>query len=312
MNTSSIDGPDPVTQPRLSAVVVAFTGGPVLEQCLAALHAQTGAGPIEIVVVFDAEGPCALAVAPARIRYSAVRWVAAPPGTTVPRMRSLGIRNTNGKIVALLEGDCAVEPGWAAAAVAAHETDDVAIGGAVEPGPYAKSLDWAVYFCEYGRFMLPLRPRANLALALASNNVTYKRGPVLEAADDPGGFYDIAAHTTWQDAGWPMRTDGALVVRNLNSWSLPHVTSVPYHHGRAFAAQRFPDRPGRRGIYGLLAISLPAVKTGRVIIDTLVRGRLTGRLIQALPWIVVFMTSWSFGEMVGYLGGPGHSAARWR
>lgn len=298
--------------PRLSAVVVAFTGGPVLGLCLAALHAQVAVGEIDVVVVFDPEGSCAGDAARAQALYPAVHWVRAKPEATVPQMRSLGIAASRGEIIALLEGDCVVAPGWAAAALAAHDTPDVAIGGAVEPGPYVTALDWAVYFCEYGRFMLPLRPRANLALALASNNVTYKRQPLVRAAGESRGFYEIPVHSAWQAAGLPMRTDDTLVLRNHNSWSLPHMTSVPYHHGRTFAAQRFPGRPGRRALFGLLALSLPALKTGRVIVDTVSRKRLTGRLIQALPWIVVFMTSWSYGEAMGYLRGPGASATRWR
>lgn len=296
--------------PRLSAVVVAFTSGPVLGQCLAALHSQTGVGEIEIVVVFDADGPCAPAAT--RAQYPNVRWLSAPPGSTVPRMRTLGITATRGDIVALLEGDCVAEPGWAAAIIAAHETPDVAIGGAVEPAAYATALDWAVYFCEYGRFMLPLRRRADLALALASNNVTYKREALLRAGGETGAFYEFAVHRAWQEAGFPMRTDEAIVVRNVNSWSLPHVTSVPYHHGRAFAGQRFRGRPAWRLLSGVLAVSLPVLKAGRVIVDTLARRRRLGRLLMALPWIVVFVTSWSLGEVVGYLRGPGDSAARWR
>ena len=161
--------------------------------------------------------------------------------------------------------------------------------------------------------MLPLRPQPNLALALASNNVTYKRAAALEAvAEHAEGFYDMAIHSAWQATGLPMRVDESLVVRNMNSWSLADVTSVPYHHGRTFAAQRFPKRLARRGIFALLAVSLPAVKTWRVIIDTVGKGRFIDRLVQSLPWIILFMTSWSLGEMAGYLRGPGDSAARWR
>jgi hypothetical protein len=312
VNASSTEAGEANVTPRLSAVVVAFTGGPVLGLCLAALHDQAGAGAIEVIVVYDPEGECAGEATRAQALYPAIRWAHAGPQATVPQMRTLGIEASRGEIVALIEGDCVVAPGWAAAALTAHETADVAIGGAVEPGPYVTALDWAVYFCEYGRFMLPLRPSANLALALASNNVTYKRKPLLRAAGESRAFYEIPVHSAWQAAGLPMRTDETLVLSNHNSWSLPHVTSVPYHHGRTFAAQRFPGQAGRRALFGALAMSLPALKTGRVIVDVLSRHRLTGRLIQALPWIIVFVTSWSYGEAMGYLRGPGDSAARWR
>lgn len=92
-----------------------------------------------------------------RERFPAVRWIDAPPGSPVPWLRAAGIAESRGEIVGLLEDDCVVNPGWCLAAIDARVSPDVGVGGAVEPGPYAKTLDWGVYFCEYGRFMLPVR-----------------------------------------------------------------------------------------------------------------------------------------------------------
>lgn len=298
--------------PRLSVVVVSFNAPALLAQCVSAIAAQSRPSEVEIVVVADATRAEALdALTP---RFPSVRIVRAPASSTVPRMRVLAIEQCRGDIVALLEDDCVVEPGWCDAISAAHRGDEVAVGGAVEPGPYRRGLDWAVYFCEYGRFMLPLRPQPEIALALAGNHVSYKRHVVQRALPDlAGGFYDLFVHTTWAAARLPMRAEQNLVLRNLNSWSLRHVTTVPYHHGRAYAGQRFAGQPAwRRAGIGCLALALPVVKVGRVVRDVVARRRYAGRLLQALPWIVVFMTSWSVGEAIGCVGGPGTSASKWR
>jgi hypothetical protein len=298
--------------PRLSVIVVSFNGEALLTRGLAALTAQATPDAIEIVVVADWHRPGGAPSEPLRSRFSEVQWLEAPDGCTVPRMRWLGMQASQGEIVALLEGDCVVENGWCRAVLDAHRANDVAIGGAIEPGPYARALDWAVYFCEYGRFMLPLPSGRDVVLP--GNNVAYKRSALSQLpTGSADGFHEVFVHWAWQAAGLPMRADPALVVRNVNSWSLAHVTHVPYHHGRAFAGQRFAALPAwRRAAMGLLSLPLPVLKVWRIVRDTVRRRRLLGRLVQALPWIAVFTTSWSIGESVGCLFGPGDSASKWR
>ncbi len=295
----------------LSVVVIAINGPRTLEECLDALVEQSRERGVEILVVMDAAK--VESHRGVRERFPEVRWLDASPLSTVPQMRSLAIAQCRRDIVALLEDDCVVEPGWCDAVIEAHRGHDAAIGGAVEPGRYRRALDWAVYFCEYGRFMRPLRRQPHIALELAGSHVTYKRSMLMQALGGAGGFHDMFVHLAWHESGIPMRTEQTLVVRNVNSWVLKHVTSVPYHHGRAFAGQRFLRRPvWWRAAAGCLALALPALKVARVIRDTIACRRFTGRLVQALPWIVVFMTSWSLGEVVGSFRGPGISPSRWR
>ena len=285
----------------------------MLTQCLEALTAHSAAERIEILVAYDSDGSVGRVVTSLGARFPQVQWLAVGSAATVPRLRSHGMAAARGEIIALLEDDCVVEREWCEAAIAAHTTEHLAIGGAVEPGSYKHALDWAVYFCEYGRFMLPLQPETNVVSALAGNNVTYKRSALSRVPSKDEGFYDVFVHTAWQRAGIPMRTERTIVVRNMNSWSLAHVTSVPYHHGRAFAGQRVAcrSRPWRAGM-ALLALGLPILTLCRIVRRTASRKRLVGRLLQALPWMVVFTTSWSLGEAMGYAWGAGDSAARWR
>jgi Glycosyl transferase family 2 len=290
--------------------VVAFNDEAVRAACLDALAAQCASGQVEIVVVSEA----ARATGPAlRARHPDAIWIEAPEGTTVPRLRAMGLARCRGRIVALLEDDCVVEPPWVEAVRAAHASPDAAIGGVVEPGPYRRAIDWAVYFCEYGRFMRPVRLGQDIVLALAGNHVTYKRDAVAGATGDAAGFVDYFVHDAWRRAGRAMRVEPTMGVRNVNRWALRHVTSVPFHHARAFAARRGQARSlGWRGGMTALAPVLPALKLGRIINDTVSRRRFSGRLLQALPWIVMFVSFWSVGEAVGYLGGPGNSPSRWR
>ena len=296
---------------RLSVVIASSNAGALLHWCLDSLAAQADPATVEIIVARDAGRFADVDRAGTPGRRQQVRWIEAPPGSTVPRLRGLGIAVANGEFVALLEDDCIVEPGWCEAA-ATLDGRDAAVGGAVEPGPYHRALDWAVYFCEYGRFMLPVP--ADGTAPLTGNNVVYTQA-ALETLPDSAraDFRDVFVHTAWQDAGVRTRVDGALVVRNVNTWSIRHVTSVPYHHGRAFAARRFGGRRAAvRGAVALLTAGMPAIKMWRIARGTLGRGRLAGRLAMAVPWMMVFVGCWSAGEIVGCVAGPGDSSSRWR
>jgi hypothetical protein len=59
-------------------------------------------------------------------------------------------------------------------------------------------------------------------------------------------------------------------------------------------------------------LGLPVLKVARIMSDAISRRRLLGRLALALPWIGVFVVSWSAGEVAGCLWGPGNSPSRWR
>jgi glycosyltransferase involved in cell wall biosynthesis len=293
--------------PALSAVVVAFNGRTHLERCLRALQAQSRGGSFEIVVVAKAER--LREASPLRDALPSVRWIEAAPAQTIPQMRSLGIRHARGSIVALLEDDCVPSPVWADAVLRAHTGPDVAVGGAVEPGAYRRALDWAVYFCEYARFMLPLPERTTWVLP--GNNVSYKREAVA-ALNDTDGLEEAFVHRSWHEQGRPMKADPDIVVSNENSWTLAHVSSVPFHHARAFAGKRLAGaRRPRRLIYAACAGALPVVHTGRIIARVARRPRRLLDLARAFAWVALFGLSWSAGECVGYACGPGLSRQRW-
>lgn len=307
----------PTTEPpaaaalRLSVVIASSNDAALLVPCVEALQPQASPDTTEVLVVRAVDRPCGSARTRLAAAMPALRWIDAPEGSTVPRLRGLGIAAARADKIAMLEDDCVAAAGWCARAQAAGESS-AATGGAVEPGPYERVLDWAVYFCEYGRFMLPLANAPNAPLT--GNNVVYARpaiaglAPALQA-----DFREAFVHALWQREGVPTSVDAGLIVTNVNRWSGRHLTAVPFHHGRAYAAERF----GQRGLFfrvglALLALGLPVLKTARLVRETTSRKRFVGRLVVALPWILVFVTSWSAGEIAGCLLGAGHSAERWR
>jgi hypothetical protein len=293
---------------RLSVIVISLNDVTVLAQCLAALRDQVQATGAELLVVRrGAEQDAACATL--RREQPHVTWIEPPAGATIPQQRSLGVCRSRGEIVGLLEDDCVANPGWCAAAIAAHDGVHNAIGGAIAPGDYTTGLDWAVFFCEYGRF---LPPQAGVVPILPGTNVTYRRTALTDVDLQPG-LYEVFLHQQWQAAGQELLADPGLLVKNVNHWSGSRVLRSAYHHGRTFAAMRVEGKPGfLRLIYGALAPLLPLVQTTRIARNVLAHRDLRSVLLSALPWIVAFTGSWAWGEWHGYWFGPGVSAGRWQ
>lgn len=92
------------SRPKLS-VVVASTGEETrLRACMDALVPVCRELEMEIVVVRDASADD---VARYQAAYPRVRFVSAPPGTSSPTLRAIGLAAANGDIVVLTHDDAA-------------------------------------------------------------------------------------------------------------------------------------------------------------------------------------------------------------
>ena len=286
-------------------VVVSISGPDHLTQCISALDLQPGSAQMDVHIVsknadqIQKDAPWC---------FSSIHWHQVSAATTVPKMRTHGIMHASADLIALLEDDCTVGPRWQQSILEAHRSTFPAIGGPVEPGAYTRGIDWGIYYCEYARFLSPF---SGLVPALAGNNVSYKR-KALDLESIREGLYEIFLHETWQKSGIELHAANGMEVQNNHSWHLQSCVSTPFHHGRAYAGQRFGRRlAAKKFLYGVLAIMLPLLKTFRTIREVTSRQRSDLPLLKALPWVVLFHCCWSLGELVGYLAGPGRSSEKW-
>jgi len=158
---------------------------------------------------------------------------------------------------------------------------------------------------------------------ILSGEIRYRHGKsshLLKAGDSltfrgdiAHGFYEAFVNSQLTGAGKELKADSTILVRNENHWQMQNVTNVPFHHGRSFAAMRFDTKAiGQRLAYLCISLALPAIQTLRVAREVTQRKEYAPRLLQALPTIVLFWSSWSAGEFMGYLLGPGESLKEWR
>jgi glycosyltransferase involved in cell wall biosynthesis len=303
--------------PRLSVIVISFSAPPLLERCLLSLQRQTMKEGVEILVV-TRPATDDLDTKWLRDMFSWAKWIEAPRGANVPQMRSVGLAESQGEIVALLEDDCLTPETWCADLLQAHDDPAVAIGGGIEPGGYRRGLDWAAYFCEYGKFIHPM-PDGPTAV-LPGTNVSYKRAALLQllAAENHGpnteaGFHEAFVHQRMIHQGQTLKADARLMIYNVNSRPITEIVPNRFHHGRGFGAMRVEGKTlWQRLPYLGIAVCLPPVQVWRILRVVLARKRHQRQALQALPWIGLLCLSWSAGEFMGYAFGPGNSLRQWR
>ncbi len=281
-----------------------------LTGCLEALASQVDAPTMEVIVPYheDVDGIEAL-----RQSYPHVRFVPVVDLEPTRRqgggrehhdtLRARGLAVAQGDLVGLIEDHARPDTRWCAEVVAAHRSACVAIGGAIENG-IDQRLNWAVYFCDFGRYQNPL-PAGDSPFA-SDANVSYKRA-ALEAI-----------HETWEESFREVIVNGALISQGEKVTLSPEI--VVYQHrsglrfgralrerfvwGRSYAATRnaLLSAP-KRLIYAALCTLLPGVLILRMTGLAWKRRRRFGEFLRALPFIVMLQASWSLGEGVGYLTG---------
>ena len=290
---------------QVSVVVIGYSPPQLLSRCLAALAAQMAAHPEAEVLIVAHESHQGESLRSVRAEYAAFHWVDTPPLHNVARMRGLGIARSRGEVIAFIEGDCIPAADWIERA---SRTQAGAVGGAVEPGDFRGGVDWAAYFCEFGKYMLPL---PSTSAQLPGANVVYRRA-ALPAAErlESEGFYETFVNA---GIGGALVNDSTLIVRHERRWRAGAALATRFHHGRTFAALRLRGRPLRERLpYIPLAMLLPLVLVARVLGECVKRRRLVGRGIATLPWIVALSLAWGAGELAGYAAGAGTSLERWR
>jgi len=294
---------------RLSIVIAAWNSEALLRGCLDSLKGQAETPDTELIVAANFDGEIRTAC---EREFANLKFLALSSETTVPRLRSAGIAAARGEIVALAEDHCSFDRNWCATLKKAHELPYSVIGGSVENSARQRALDWAVYFSDYGRYMLPNQPGE--APFLSGNNVSYKRAALEEVQEQyHDGFFETSVHAELLRRGYRLYLAPAAIVYHNKTYAFGDAFAKCYHLARAFAGRRmFRAGTLKRLTYGAGSLLLPLLLPARIVVRTLRKKRRAKELCLALPFLVVLMAGWAFGEFCGYLLGEGLSAAKWR
>lgn len=285
--------------PPLSVIIACVNGSPAIEECLAAL-----AGQAAEVIVADVTG------ADIRTKFPWAKVLPIAQRLTIPQLRAIGLAQSRGDIIAIIEDHCNVAPDWCERIVQAHTAhpDCVAIGGVVENGSSDRLVDWAVFFCEYSRYMPPLT--AGQCADITGNNVSYKRAAFagIDDATLNAGFWESTLHPKLLARGEKFFCDPAIVVRHKKSFGFGYFVSQRYHYSRYYAGTLTGNwSVTRRWARGVASLALPVVLLTRIASRVKSHRK---ELLLASPLLAVFTLVWAWGEVVGCFFGPGRSLER--
>jgi hypothetical protein len=218
-------------------------------------------------------------------------------------LRARGMAIARGRIIALLEDHGIVDGHWSTRVVEAHRSKRAGIGGAIENG-INRSLNWAVYFCDFLRYQNPL-PSGESTFA-SDANVSYKR----EALEAIRPVWEKIFHET--KVNWELRSRGetlalapeVVVYQHRHGLRLMAALQERFVWGRSYAATRGAMAGSvRRFLWAAFSPLLPLLLLSRMTLSVLKKGRNVGAFVKALPLTATLLTSWSWGELAGYLTG---------
>lgn len=301
--------PDRQPLPLISVIIASVNGLPYIARCLDALVNQQGRVDYEVLVV-DCTDASTRSQLRARFPQPEIRLIEAEGRPSIPKLRALGLARARGQVIAILEDHCNVHPNWLLAIARAHQAGHRAIGGAVENASIERIIDWAVFFCEYARFMPPV-PRG-LVSEITGNNSAYDRrlldrlGNGLQAE-----VWESFLHARLRELGASFYSEPEMLVFHQKEFGFRYFLSQRYHYSRSFAGMRVREWPWwKRLAYACATPLLPPLLLARMIRTVYKKRRNWREFDLALPHMVTFLVSWGWGEAVGALLGPGASLER--
>jgi len=292
------------TPPVVSVVIASIVGPPFIDDCLASVFAQKNAPPYEVIMV-DCRGPDN--VARLARRFPDVRFIQLQKRETVPQLRRIGVEQAKGGIVAIIEEHCLADGKWLATLSSAFSHGHVAVGGPVDFRLDGRLRDWITYFIEYNSY-LPPWPDGDTS-NVGSANAAYRKETLdsnLALLSD--GYWEATLHSKLLAEGARFRSVPGMIVYHRGPFDYLYYVRQRYLFSRAFAgARRGSLSAAKRAVYLLAAPAIPFVLLARIGSRVFAKKCHPDKFLLSLPLLVPAMTSYVFGEWMGYAFGPGNA-----
>lgn len=303
-------------RPDLSVVVTVVEGGISLERCLTALAAQTTSPySMEVLVPYDHITPEVAAFAVhfpefifvdlGKILAGIIPKNALELHKFYDARRSAALKISQGRLVSMLEDRGVPAPDWAATMVEMHEKrpDCAVIGGAVENG-VNKSLNWAVFISDFGRYQPPLAD--SNPEYISDTNICYKRAS-LESVREFWAeqlFDEAHVNSALRKNGKKlMLSDKPRTLQVRQTMSMVNMLRERYYWGRNFGQKRAQNLARKTRLKLCLGMSiLPFYLYARHFRRQISKGHFK-QFIIASPALFFLLLFWAIGEFVGYVEG---------
>lgn len=212
-----------------------------LAGCLDALSHQIDAPPMEIIVPYheNVDGIEDLKRRFSHETFIPISGLEISPGSREHHdaLRARGMLAAHGDLIALLEDHARPDERWSTNIVAAHRSSNATIGGAIENG-IDRPLNWAVYYCDFGKYENPL-PSGDSTFA-SDANVSYKRS-ALESIRSTWetSFREVVVNGMLMSRGEKLALQSNIIVyQHRSDLRLGAALRERYIWGRSYAATR--------------------------------------------------------------------------
>jgi hypothetical protein len=300
------------SKPTLTIVAIIIDGGPYLRDFLRAVFAMTDPPPLEVIVPYDAS------VADTKLlasEFPQVKFL--DMGVIVPtrsiesqggqhelydRRRAVGLAAATGDIVAMLEDRGHPNPDWASTLMRLHsERPNKVIGGAIECREPVNLLHWSFYVTDFGRYGRPFE--SGPASWVSDVNVSYKPEALEETRHLwKDRFYEMIVHRYLMGKGEELHLSNQLVVNHGRPpVTLGKLLRERLEWGILFGYVRTKQTSPLERLGLILGSPLIApvlwVRHGLIQAQ---KGRGL-RYLKALPYVILLTSTWTVGEVWGYI-----------
>ena len=139
----------------LSVIIASYNSRGTIGACLKSLESQASPESFEIILVDSSTDGTPEYV---EQDFPVVKIIRFPERKFCGDARNIGITKANGEVVAFIDADCLAGPSWVEEILRAHDSSDLAIGGAIANGNPESYVGWAAYFTEFSKWMPGTRP----------------------------------------------------------------------------------------------------------------------------------------------------------
>lgn len=277
-------------------------------QTLDALRSQQGSHTYEVVIGDRRHDSVSSRI---REHYPEVKLFSAAADTSLPILRADALAQASGTYIIVTEDHCVPSLNWLDSFAKAFEAapgNCVAVGGCVENGVYDTALDWATFFCEYSFFLNPVVEGETSVLP--GMNVAYRKEAFSEIDRKIliEGFWETTLHPILLQKGYTLYSTNQIELFHSKKFSLALFLKQRFIYSRYYAGLRF--KPAQR-LHRLFAcgatVLLPPLLFYRMIRQIRLKRRLRKELLQASPYLALFILVWAVGEMWGYAFGSANA-----
>jgi glycosyltransferase involved in cell wall biosynthesis len=292
------------TKPAVSVVIASIVGPPFIDDCLATVFAQKNAPSFEVIVV-DCHGP--ENVARLAKRFPQTRFISLPERETVPQLRRLGVEQSRGEIIAIVEEHCLAAENWLATMSAAFSPGYLVVGGPVDFRDDGRLRDWITYFIEYNSYLPPWSDGDTFNIGCG--NAGYRREMLdSNSALLTAGYWDATLHPKLLAEGARFRSVPGMIVYHRGPFDYFYYLRQRYLFSRAFAgARRRNLSTQKRAAYLIAAPAIPFLLLARMGARVFAKKCHVDKFVLSLPLLIPAMIVYVAGEWMGYAFGPGQA-----